>query len=245
MLNTLHEHNSTISISGRHISNLRFADDIDLIVVSNRELKELTNRLVEYSKAHGMEISQEKSKNLVNPKNDDKNANIYMDGMLLEDVKTFKYLGANLKSGGSSYNELRIRLSTATSAMIRLDVIWTSKNIRFKIKCNLYRSLVQSILLYGCKTWTLMLNKDKKISFENKANRRLLEINYLQRKTNAYVKETITILVGKYEPLLTTIKRRKLSYYGHLCRHDSFSKLLYNVGLKVQEADQRKTAWLI
>ena len=45
-------------------------------------------------------------------------------------------------------------------------------------------------------------------------------------KTNAYVKETITILVGKYEPLLTTIKRRKLSYYRHLCRHDSLSKTI-------------------
>ena len=89
---------------------------------------------------------------MVNSKNDDKNANIYMDGMLLEDVKTFKYLGATLKSGGSSDNELRIRLETATSAMIRLNVIWTSKNISFKIKFNLYRFLVLSILLYGCET---------------------------------------------------------------------------------------------
>ena len=101
-----------------------------------------------------MEISQEKSKTMVNSKNDDKNTNIYMDGMLLEDVKTFKYIGATLKSGGSSDNELRIRLATATSAMIRLNDIWTicySKNISFKIKFNLYRSLVISILLYGCE----------------------------------------------------------------------------------------------
>ena len=162
---------------------------------------------------------------MVNSKNDDKNANIYMDGVLLEDVKTFKYLEATLKSGGSSDNEFRIRLETATSAMIRLNVIWTNKNISFKIKFNLYRSLVLSILLYWCETLTLMLNEKKKISvFENKGHRRLLEINYRQRKTNAYVKETITILVGKYEPLLTTIKRKKLSYYGHLCRHDSLSK---------------------
>ena len=55
---------------------------------------------------------------------------------------------------------------------------------------------------------------------------RLLEINYRQRKTNAYVKETITKLVGKYEPLLTTIKRRKLSFYGYLCRDDSLSKTI-------------------
>ena len=70
-----------------------------------------------------------------------------------------------------------------------------------------------------------MFNKEKKISaFKNKAHRILLELNYRQMKTNAYVKETITILVGKYELLLTTIKRSKLSYYGHLCRHDSLSK---------------------
>ena len=174
-----------------------------------------------------MEISQEKSKTMVNSKNYDKNANMYMYGMLLEDVKTFKYLGATLQSGGSSDIELRITLSTATSALLRLNVIWTSKSISFKIKFIVYRYLVISILHYGCETWTLMLNEEKKISaFENKSHRRLLEINYRQMKTTAYVKETITILVGKYEPLLTTIKRRKLSYYGHLCRHDSLSKTI-------------------
>ena len=50
MLNTLHEHTSTISICGINISNLRFADDIDLIAGSNRELQEQTHRLVESSK---------------------------------------------------------------------------------------------------------------------------------------------------------------------------------------------------
>ena len=96
MLITLHKHTSIISIGRINISNLRFADDIDLIAGNNKELLELTNRLVESSKAHGMEISEEKSKTMVNSKIDDKNANIYMDGMLLEDVNTFIYLGATL-----------------------------------------------------------------------------------------------------------------------------------------------------
>ena len=65
MINTLHEHTSTISIGGHNISNLRFADDIDLIAGSNTELQVLTNRLAETSKAHGMEISHEKSKKMV------------------------------------------------------------------------------------------------------------------------------------------------------------------------------------
>ena len=171
MINTLDGYTSTISIGGRKISNLRFADDIDLIAGSNTELQDLTNRLVESSKSHGMEISQEKSKTMVNSKNNDKCAKIYMDGILLEDVKIFKYLGATLKSDGASGNELRIRIATTTSSMIRLNIIWTSKNISFKIKFNLYRSLVLSILLYGCETWMLMSNEEKRISaFENKAH---------------------------------------------------------------------------
>ena len=40
------EHISTISISGRNLSNLRFADDIDLIAGSNDELKTHTNKLI-------------------------------------------------------------------------------------------------------------------------------------------------------------------------------------------------------
>ena len=41
--------------------------------------------------------------------------------MLLENVKTFKYLRATLKADGSADNELRIIIATATSAMIRLN----------------------------------------------------------------------------------------------------------------------------
>ena len=94
----LAEEQAGFRISGRKISNLSFADDIDLIAGSNTELQDLTNRLVESSKAHGMEISQEKSKTMVNSKNNDKCAKIYMGGILLKDVKIFKYLGATLKS---------------------------------------------------------------------------------------------------------------------------------------------------
>ena len=45
MRETLHNFKSTISIGGRIISNLRFADDIDLVGGNNDELKELTDRL--------------------------------------------------------------------------------------------------------------------------------------------------------------------------------------------------------
>ncbi|GFR66182.1 endonuclease-reverse transcriptase [Elysia marginata] len=56
MQDTLHQHSPTISIGGRPICNLRFADDIDLIAGSQAELQVLTDRLVASSKAFGMEV---------------------------------------------------------------------------------------------------------------------------------------------------------------------------------------------
>ena len=59
--------------------------------------------------------------------NENENASISMDGTLLKDVNTFKYIGATLKSDGASDNELCIRLATATSVIVRLDKYKTSK----------------------------------------------------------------------------------------------------------------------
>ena len=78
-----------------------------------------------------MEINQVKSKMMVNSKNNQK-ANIYIEGISLENVEIFKYLGAILKVDGCSDNKLRIRIYTAI--MARLNIIWTSKNIQFKVK---------------------------------------------------------------------------------------------------------------
>ena len=89
MQETLHDHTTTISIGGRPICNLHFADDIDLMVGSNSELQELTNKLIATASAYEMEISTAKSKVMVNST---KNASvsIIMDGEKLEEESSFK-----------------------------------------------------------------------------------------------------------------------------------------------------------
>ena len=54
---TLHDHHTSISIGGRSLCNLRYADDIDLTGGSDAELKDLTNTLVDRATACGMEVS--------------------------------------------------------------------------------------------------------------------------------------------------------------------------------------------
>ena len=54
MQETLHNHHTSISIGGKPICNLQFADDIDRMGGSNGERQDLNNRLVDRETAYGM-----------------------------------------------------------------------------------------------------------------------------------------------------------------------------------------------
>ena len=56
----------TVSIGGRTITNLLFADDIDGLTGEEEELAKLVERLDKASTAYGMEISAEKTKLMTN-----------------------------------------------------------------------------------------------------------------------------------------------------------------------------------
>ena len=65
MTDALEDHGSTVSIGGRTITSLRFADDIDGLA-GRDELAKLVERLGKSSTAYGMEISAQKAKLMTN-----------------------------------------------------------------------------------------------------------------------------------------------------------------------------------
>ncbi|XP_066285794.1 uncharacterized protein [Branchiostoma lanceolatum] len=115
----------------------------------------------------------------------------------------------------------------ATAAIARLDKIWKASNISFAAKNKLYKALVVSVLLHCCEIWTLLAETERKTqAFEMKYMRRLLHITYHEHKTNEYVRQVVRNIVGPQEPLLATVKRRKLQWFGHVTRHDNLAKTI-------------------
>ena len=68
MTDALGDHERTVSIGGRTITNLRFADDINF-VAGEEELAKLVGRLDKASTVYGMGISAEKTKLTTNNTN--------------------------------------------------------------------------------------------------------------------------------------------------------------------------------
>ena len=69
MTDALEQHEGTVSIGGRTIINLRFADDIDGLAGEEQELADLVEILDKTSTSYGMEISVEKTKLMTNNRN--------------------------------------------------------------------------------------------------------------------------------------------------------------------------------
>ena len=70
MSDALEEHDEKVSIGGRNITNLRFADDIDTLAEEEQELEAQVESLDKTCTRYKMEISAEKTKLMANSAND-------------------------------------------------------------------------------------------------------------------------------------------------------------------------------
>ena len=87
------------------------------------------------------------------------------------------------------------------------------------------RSLVASIFLYACESWTLTAELQRRIqAMEMRCYRRILHISYKEHVTNEEVPAKIQQAIGPHEDLLTTVKRCKLQWYGHVSRSPGLAK---------------------
>ena len=139
-------------------------------------------------------------------------------------VTSFKYLGAVVSDDGSK-PEVLSRIAQATAALTKLKPIWRDNNISLGSKVKLMRSLVISIFLYACESWTLTAELDKRMqAFEMRCYRRLLNISYKDHVTNEEVRRKIQTAIGEYDELLTLVKKRQLRWFGHVSRSSGFGK---------------------
>ena len=208
MTDALENHQGTVSIGGRTITNFRFADDIDGLAGDEQELVNLVERFEKTSTSYGMEISAEKTKLKTN-NTQGISTEVKVNGQRLETVTSFRYLGSIITDEGSK-PDILARIAQTTAALTRLKPLWNDRN---SSKIRLMRSLVMSIFMYVSETWTLSADLQKRIqAMEMRCFRNILRISYKGHVTNEAVRNKIKQAIGPYDDLLTTVKKRKLKW---------------------------------
>ena len=141
-----------------------------------------------------------------------------MNGQRLETVTSFKYLCSVITDEGSK-PEILSRIAQTIAALTTLKPVWIGRSISLSFKIRLMCSLVASIFLCACESWTLTAELQRRIqAMEMRCYRKILHISYKDNVTNEEVRAKIQQAIGPHEDLLTIVKRCKLKRYGHVSR---------------------------
>lgn len=202
-----------ISIGGRKISNLRYADDTLIIAADEEQLINIMNKLESYSREYGLKINKTKTKVMIIDRSNDTSHIKNVGGY--EVVDKFVYLGSLITKDGGCSEEIKRRLAMARSATTKLTKIWRDQTITKTVKVMLANSLIFPIAVYAAETWTLKKTDRKRIeAFELWVYRRILRVSWVEHRTNASVLQELKIK----KRLLNQINKAYLSYFGHIAR---------------------------
>ena len=194
------------------LEDLDFSDDVALISSTQRHVQLKTNRLVENAERTGLRVNVEKCKVMrVNARNIEA---ITVNGLALEDVEKFTYLGATVCKQGGGEEDIKARLGKARGAFVKLNRVWNSSSVSRKTKIRLYKTLVKPVFMYGCETWKMNEGDAKKIDvFQNRCLRRVMKIKWQDKISNRELLER-----ANAERLSEEVRRRRWRFIGHILR---------------------------
>ena len=131
-----------------------------------------------------------------------------LGGTSLKLVDKFTYQGSSVSS---IEKDIDTRLTKAWTAIDKLSIIWRS-DLTDKMKRSFLLAVVVSILLYGCTTWTLTKQLEKKLDGNyTRMLRAILNKSWRQHPTRHQ-------LYGHLSPITKTIQVRRTRHVGYSWR---------------------------
>ena len=73
----------------------------------------------------------------------------------METVKDFIFLGSKITADGDCSHEIKRCLLLGRKVMTNLDSILKSRDITLPTKVCLVKTMVFSVVMYGCESWTI------------------------------------------------------------------------------------------
>ena len=195
---------------------LLFADDSALVAHSAEEMQQIVDAFSNASMKFGLKINVKKTEVLYQPNSTrTREEDIMVDGNKLSSVMEFTYLGSTMSSDGCIDDEIQRRMAKASASFGRLrQRLWNNHHVSMRVKGNIYRALVLSILLYGAEAGTVYRRQVKKLhAFMMRHLRSIMSITWMDKMTNKEILERTRL--PSMEDLLI---RKNLRWTGHLMK---------------------------
>ena len=95
------------------------------------------------------------------------------------------FLGSKITTDGDCSHEIKRHLLLGGKVMINIDSILKSRDITLSTKIHLVKAMVFPVVMYGCESWTIKKDENRRINaFELWCWRRLLRVPWTARRSN-------------------------------------------------------------
>ena len=184
----LDETQAGMKIAGRHINNLRYADDTIHMAESEEELKSLLMKVKVESEKVGLNLNIQKTKIMASGPY----TSWEKDGETVETVSDFNFLGSKITADGDCSHEIKRRLLLGRKVMTNLDSIFKSRDIILSTKVHVVKAMVFPVVMYGCESWTVKAEHRRTDAFELWCWRRLLRVPWTARRSKQSILKEIS-----------------------------------------------------
>ena len=207
--------NCGVTISGDHISDADYADDIAAIEGDLADITRTLENIEAASSELGLHISWAKTK-VQNIGAGQPAADLVINGQTVEGVQSFVYLGSSISSADGSRSEQLRRIGIAAGNVSNLECIWRQPTLLLATKLRLYMTLIVPILLYASETWTsTKADLSHLQAFHMRCQRRILGVRWFHKVKNADIaRQTGLPHIGDL------IQKRRHALFGHVVRMD-------------------------
>ena len=147
----LDETQAGISIAGRNINNLRYADDITLMAESKEELKSSLMKVQDKGEKIGLKLNIQKTKMMASGPITSRQ----IDGVTMETVTDFILGSSKITADGEYSHEIKRCLLLGRKVMTNLVSILKSRDIALPTKVHLVKAMAFPVIVYGCESWTI------------------------------------------------------------------------------------------
>ena len=203
----------------KSVQLLAFADDIDIVARSERDIIRTFRAIRTSAELMGLKINEEKTKYMVVGRNQEKiDTHIVIDEFKFERVHHFIYLGSLINTTGGNTEEIKRRIQLANKSYFGLQKYFKSKLLSRGTKCRIYRTLIKPTLMYASETWAMTENDIQSLYiFERKILRRIFgPVN----DGNTWRIRNNRELYNLYQSpdIISSIKISRLRWAGHVKR---------------------------
>ena len=163
---------------------------------SEEELKSLLMKVKEESEKVGLKLNIQKTKIMASGPI----TSWEIDGETVETVSDFIFWGSKITEDGDCSHEIKRCLLLGREVMTNLDSILKSRDVTLSTKVRLVKSMVLSVVVYGCESWTIKKAECQRIdAFELWCWRRLLRVPWTVRRSNQSILKEISpgVFIGK------------------------------------------------